>query len=163
MRRDHTDALRAVAEEFRAEGDSRFDLLLDDPNAYFANAERFERGVELGPDRVPMSHFVLFADDRLVGASRLRHRLIPLLEKDGGNIGYEIRASERGKGYGNAILALTLERARARGLERALVTAAADNPASVRVIETNGGVADGEAISPRTGERMLRYWIDLGG
>jgi predicted acetyltransferase len=44
-----------------------------------------------------------------------------------------------------------------------LLTAAAGNPASLRVIEANAGVADGEAISPISGERMLRYWIDLGG
>jgi predicted acetyltransferase len=116
MRRDHAEALRAVGEEFRAEGDPRYDLLLNDPDAYFADAERFERGVDLGPDRVPMSYFVLFAGDRLVGASRLRHQLIPVLEKDGGNIGYEIRATERGRGYGKRLLSLTLERARARGL-----------------------------------------------
>jgi predicted acetyltransferase len=163
IRRDHANALRAVAEEFRFEGDPRYDLLLDDPDGYFARVERFERGVDLGPDRVPMSSFVLFADDRLVGASRLRHRLIPVLKKDGGNIGYEIRATERGQGYGKRLLALTLERARARGLDRALLTAAAGNPSSLRVIEANAGIADGEAISPTTGERMLRFWIDLRG
>jgi len=163
MSRDHRDAMRELAEEFRREGDPRFDPLLDDDAAYFESVARFERGVDLGPDRVPMSHFVLFAGERLVGASRLRHRLNPFLERDGGNIGYEIRASERGRGYGRAILALTLDAARALGLERVLLTAAFDNAASLRVIEANGGVADGDAISPRTGVRMLRFWIDLGG
>lgn len=38
-------------------------------------------------------------DDRLVGIMDFRRRLNPYLLNYGGNIGYSVRPSERGKGY----------------------------------------------------------------
>ena len=76
----HADLLLEMAGEFRAEGDPRFDPLLNDAEAFFASVERFARGQDLP---------------------------------------------------------------------------------SIRVIEKNGGRPAGTSVSPNTGERMLRYWIDL--
>ena len=45
----------------------------------------------------------------------------------------------RGKGYGTQMLRFALEKARALGIERALVTCDDNNIASARVIENNGG------------------------
>ena len=99
--------------------------------------------------------------ERILGGSRLRHRLIPVLELDGGNIGYEIRPSERRLGHATQLLALTLERARGLGLARVLLTVEPGNLASVRVVEKNGGVTGKATRSPNTGARMRQYWIDL--
>lgn len=161
LERRHEGALRAMAAEFRAEGDERFELLFADGGAFFAEADRFAAGRDLPEDRVPQTQFLLFAGSRLLGGARLRHRLIPVLEQDGGNVGYEIRPSERGNGYATALLALILDEARRLGLPRVLLTAALTNRASIRVIEKNGGVQDGTSLSPRTGEVMLRFWIRL--
>lgn len=149
------------AEEFRAEGDDRLDALLDETEAFFELAERFERDLDLPEDRVPMTHYLLFENDRLVAMSRLRRRLIPVLLLDGGHIGYEVRRSERRLGHGSEILRRTLDEARAIGVERALLTTEDSNLGSIRVIENAGGVRDSDSVSPRTGEHMRRFWIGL--
>src|SRR5690606_39159471 len=71
----------------------------------------------------------------VTGMSRLRHRLTPTLLEHGGNIGYYIRRSHRGRGLGTLILRETLAVARGLGLERVLIGANADNEPSLRVIE----------------------------
>ena len=149
------------AEEFRAEGDDRFGQLLDETDAFFELADRFEQDLDLPENRVPMTHFLLFKDNRLVAMSRLRRRLIPVLLLDGGNIGYEVRASERRRGYAGEILQRTLDEARGIGLDRALLTTEPSNLGSIRVIEKAGGVRDTDSISKVTGRLMHRYWIEL--
>jgi predicted acetyltransferase len=90
----------------------------------------------------------------------------------GGHIGYSIRPSRRGHGYGTRILAATLPVARRLGLGRVLVTCDADNEASRRIIERNGGRFECALPMPRRvlqlegrdpGQRLdkLRFWIDL--
>lgn len=155
-------ALRDMAREFTAGGDPRFDALLLDTPAFFADAERSAVGIDLPPDRVRQTQFLLWRGERILGGARLRHELIPQLHRDGGNIGYEIRPSERGRGYGHLILARMLREARAIGLTRVLLTAATSNAASLRVIEAAGGIADGLSVSHVTGQAMRRYWIELG-
>jgi predicted acetyltransferase len=86
---------------------------------------------------------------------------VPALEHHGGHVGYAIRPSERLKGYGTRLLALTLDKAREMGLGRVLVTCDTDNFASVRVIEKNGGVLENQVISNRSGKMISRYWIAL--
>lgn len=56
---------------------------------------------------------------------------------------------------------LVLPEARRRGLERALITADADNFASLKIIEKSGVVYAGESLSARSGKRVRRYWVDL--
>lgn len=119
-------------------------------------------GINLLPGFVPMDSFWMVKDDQIVlGESRLRHRLTPALEVEGGHIGYAIRPSVRRQGYGTLILELTLEKARSRGLRRVLVTCDTDNLGSARIIEKNGGVLSGSALSPRSGVPISQYWIEL--
>ncbi len=161
--RAHAEDLIDMAEEFRAEGDSRLDPVLADIDIYFDWVDRFAEDRDLPAQLVQQTEFLLYRDhdDRLLGAVRLRHRLNSILLCDGGNIGYEIRRSERGKGYGSRLLAATLERARGIGLSRVLLTAEGDNAASIRLIEAAGGVFDGTSISPGTGSLMRCYWITV--
>lgn len=159
--RAYIKSLLDMAEEFRAEGDPRFDLLLDDADTFFDLLEGFAVGRDLPPDRVQQTQFLLFSGDRLLGSARLRHYLIPVLHQDGGHVGYEIRRSERSNGYGTALLALMLNEARRIGLNRVLLTTARTNKPSIRVIEKNGGTPDGTSVSPHTREVMLRYWVTL--
>ncbi len=83
------------------------------------------------------------------------------MEDVGGHIGYRIRPSERRKGYGTLILALTLAEARKLGLPRVLLTCDQDNIASARVIQANGGALASEGYSPQTQTLVSRYWIEL--
>jgi predicted acetyltransferase len=115
------------------------------------------------PGRVPVSWFWLLrqSDNCLVGTSLLRHRLSEGLLHDGGHIGYSICPTQRRKGYGTCLLALTLDEARRLGLERVLVMSGTDNLASIRIIENNGGVYHGRGEPPETRFPVYRYWITL--
>jgi len=152
--------------DFRAAGEpfhqGYYDDLADFP-AFVRKLLGQARGENLPEGYVPCNHYWLVRNGTTVtGTSRLRHRLIPTLKNEGGHIGYDIRPSERGKGYATRLLAMTLEKARAMGIPRALVTCDDDNAASARVIEKNGGRLAGRGVSDRTGKAVRRYWIDLG-
>jgi len=156
----------SLFEDFRAAGQEGFlsdwERAQGDIAAYVQRLRDFSQGVGLKEGVVPESTYWLVRDGTtFVGFSRLRHRLVPALEHHGGHVGYAIRPSERLKGYGTHILALTLDKARAMGLDRVLVTCDTDNVASVRVIEANGGVLENQLISNRSGKRISRYWIAL--
>lgn len=150
-----------MAGEWRAAGDARYDDALADFDAYLRDLRDHSRGLNLPPGRVPYTMFWVVAGGRVVGRSSLRHYLNPFLEREGGHVGYDVRPTERRKGYGTLILGLMLGRARAFGLTRVLVTCDRDNVASARVIERNGGVFDSGTVSEKTGKPMSRYWIEL--
>ena len=97
----------------------------------------------------------------MLGRSTLRHWLNPALENEGGHIGYDIRHSERRKGYGLLILKLTLLKAKDLGLSRVLLTCDADNIGSAQIIENNSGVLSGRVVSEKNGKLILQYWIEL--
>ena len=166
LERSHEAQLVSLFEDFQAAGEEGFlsdwERAQGDIAAYVQRLKDFSRGIGLKEGVVPDTTFWLVRDGTtFLGYSRLRHRLVPALEHHGGHIGYAIRPSERAKGYGTRILALTLEKAREMELERVLVTCDTDNVASVRVIEANGAVLENQVISNRSGKRISRYWIAL--
>jgi predicted acetyltransferase len=150
-----------MAREWREQGDDRYRALIEDFDAYLAEVRRFEDSATVPPDWVRCTEFFLEVDGEVVAGSRLRFELNALLDREGGHIGYDVRPSARGQGFGHLILRLVLREARRAGLVRALVTADADNDPSLRIIEKNGGVLEGNAISLKTGKLVRRYWIDL--
>lgn len=124
-------------------------------------AKNHVKGIGLPEGWVPASTYWLVCQERIIGTCDLRHRLTEKLRKFGGHIGYSVRPSERGKGYGTQMLALVLEKARALGIKQVLVTCGDNNIASVRVIEKNGGkLADKITLEDRE-VLTRRYWIDL--
>ena len=156
-------AFRDMAAEWRASGVDRFAEAFGDFAAYVEMLEAQKDPGSVPPDWVPGTTFWLVtADGCVVGTSRLRHWLAPDLEQEGGHIGYDVRPSERRQGYGTALLALTLEKARERGLDEVLVTCDTDNVPSVRVIEKNGGRLLGQGVSEWSGKQINRYRIVLG-
>lgn len=112
--------------------------------------------------RVPGTTFWLLDDvGRIVGMSRLRHRLNEALLIDGGHIGYYVRPHERRKGQGHTLLELTLIEAKKLGLTRVLLTANSDNAGSIGVIEGNGGLMEDERVDD-SGVPYGRFWFELG-
>ncbi|EKU93429.1 Predicted acetyltransferase [Alloiococcus otitis] len=109
---------------------------------------------------VPASSYLLLNHREMVGIVNLRHRLNEGLLYDGGHIGYSIRPSYRGRGYGKKILSLCLDQARAIGLTSVLLTVKTDNMASIRVVKANGGRLENQ-VKARSGQLVNRYWIDL--
>jgi predicted acetyltransferase len=112
--------------------------------------------------KVPFSLHWLTDGDVFIGEASLRHQLNAHLMREGGHIGYGIRPSYRGRGYGRRILALALAECRTLGLERVLVTCLESNAASARIIEVNGGVLENVIVDPAGRGRVCRYWIEVG-
>lgn len=102
---------------------------------------------------VPARTYWLYDGDTPVGQLSIRVRLTDGLREGGGTIGYAIGKPYRGKGYGNAILRLGLEKCRELGVEEILVTVRPDNLPSRRVAEHNGGVLK------RENEEHVYYWF----
>lgn len=133
-----------------------------DFHTYIHQIEDYSQGKGLPNGYSPMTSFWLVRDGIvIVGESRLRHKLTPALEIEGGHIGYSISPSQRRKGYGTQLLSMTLEKAKELGLRCVLVTCDTDNIASARVIQKNGGRLGGGAISNKSGKAVSHYWIDL--
>ncbi|MFP8880585.1 MAG: GNAT family N-acetyltransferase [Myxococcota bacterium] len=158
---DFRNSFTEMALELESEGDARYSLALSDFEAYLANSQKWATGANLPPDRVRMDEWWLVDAARVLGGCRLRHRLNPALELDGGHVGYDIRPSERRRGYGHRILDLVLEKAASAGLDRVLITCETTNRASARIIESAGGSPTRNAISPNTGNEMHRFWVSL--
>jgi predicted acetyltransferase len=111
--------------------------------------------------KVPFSVFWLIEGDAFIGEASIRHELNAHLLKEGGHVGYGIRPSRQRQGYGKLILALALEQCRLLGIERVLVTCFADNVASARIIEANGGALENVIADPAGRGPLRRYWISL--
>jgi len=139
---------------------ARYQPGLDNFSAYLRSLRDMAAGVGLQPGWVAMSYFWLIENDvRLIGVSRLRPRLTPALEIQGGHIGYNVPPSVRRKGYGTQLLRLTLPKARAAGLSRVLLTVDSSNVASIRIIERNGGRVESEGYVGPLGRTVRRYTI----
>ncbi len=81
-----------------------------------------------------------------------------------GSIGYAVRVSEWGKGYGTEILRLGLALAKEHSMEKVLFTINDKNTSSIHVCEKLGGKLEDiiKAYNEFEGEHMLRrYWICL--
>ena len=165
---EYREDFLAMAGEYLETGTAwektKFQEAFKDFPAYVRKLLGNARG-EARPDGyVPASTYWLMRDGKtIVATSNLRHKLTPHLEREGGHIGYGTCPSQRGKGYGTAICALTLHKAREMGLKRVLITCDIDNPASTRIIEKNGGKFEDQVVSKETGKLKNRYWVDLQG
>ncbi len=167
-RADLCISYRGLVSEFAERGDSLVPFVLSMPNEDFAvfleKLLAWSRGEGLPEGFVPHSTFFLVRDgSEVVGVSNFRHRLTEALRIEGGHIGYGIRPSARGIGYGSLILRETLARARKAGLFEVWLTCAKTNTASARTILRNGGELMSEEYIERRGEIVQRYRIPLNG
>jgi len=122
-------------------------------------AKDHEKGKNLPKGWVPATTYWLIDNEKFIGHINIRHELNDFLMKVGGNIGYHIRQTERGKSYGTKILELCLPKAKKLGLKKVLITCDESNIASRKVIEKNGGQLENK-IKHEDGYK-LRYWINL--
>lgn len=117
-------------------------------------------GKNLKPGYVPGTYYLLFADNKPAGLVKLRHFLNDKLRKDGGHIGYGVRPSCRGQGLGKILLREVLKYARAKGLDKVLLTIRDDNLCSRKVCESNGGMLE-KVVPTDQGYGKCFYWIKL--
>ena len=101
------------------------------------------RGVQVRWD-VPSTVFWYVSGEYYLGTLVIRHQLTPELVKVGGHIGYHVVAPWRGRATPPGCWPPGLAQCRDLGLARVLLTCAADNEPSRRVILANGGIPDGQ-------------------
>jgi predicted acetyltransferase len=95
-------------------------------------------------------------DGQVLGGIALRH----LFDDQRGHIGYGVRPSARRRGVASWALAQILDEAKgALTVDRVLIVCEADNVASARTIERNGGVL--ECVRDGSHGAVRRYWITL--
>ena len=84
------------------------------------------------------TYFALDNADRIIGIIDLRHELKGFLN-DFGHSGYSVRPSERGKGYGTAMLRQIIKAAKQAGMDSLQLSVERSNEPSVRMITGCGG------------------------
>jgi predicted acetyltransferase len=129
--------------------------------AYVESLRLATRGINLPADRVAYHTFWLVDAGEIVAIVRIRPRLTPKTEKNDGHIGYDVAPSRRGQGYGTVLLRMALVEAGRLGLTRVIVTCAATNIASRRVIEKCGGRMLGEVIDDDDGVFLSRFELNV--
>ena len=141
---DGADYIREFREyQSEINGTGGLDRFVDSGN-YEGWLEKLSMDYTRIPDekRVPARTYFLVreSDSRIVGMINIRLALNERLSHYGGNIGYSIRPTERGKGYNNINLYLGLKVCRKYGIERIFMDADLENPASWKTMEAFGGV-----------------------
>lgn len=110
-------------------------------------------------DWVEADSYFICRDGKMIGEIMFRKRLnFFLLLHSFGHIGYKIKQSERGNGYGTQALKLLLEKAWKEGYTELMISCREDNIPSSKVIEKNGGILN--RINKNTdGDILKEYWI----
>ncbi|OWA35277.1 hypothetical protein B9G55_11490 [Saccharibacillus sp. O16] len=157
LREEESEEIRNMIQEI-GPGENGFvnGLYVESEEAYqqkLAENAQIARGEQLLEGRVRQQIYWLYDGNRPVGYGKLRYWLTDALRLHGGHIGYTIRPSERGKGYGHVMLRELVEEAAAAGIREVMLTCNADNLASRRVIEHSGGQLE------KLDEDSCTYWI----
>lgn len=115
-----------------------------------------------GFGRVPEAFYWLVDDGEYIGQASYRDFAPgdPGL-REVGHVGYDVRPSRQGMGYGTAILGAMLVEMRARRVPYVYVNCDEDNERSRRVIERWGGAFEEAIFVPGRGVRRRRYRITL--
>jgi len=161
----HEQALEDFLLDFERAGETQIPAYFADRswphNEIVRRFAAWERGEALTDGWVPSTTRFLVEEGRILGVFNLRHVLNDHLRRTGGHVGYAVRPSARGQGFGTHLLEGAKQEARLRGIGRLLVTCDESNAASRRVIEKSGSRL-WDAI-PREGTKgtTLRFWINL--
>ncbi len=124
--------------------------------------DKKEKGLIKGQS--PSFHYWAVDDGRFIGEFQLRTEFTENVMFDIGSIGYAVRVSEWGKGYGTEIIRQGLKLAKKHGMEKVLFTVNDENTISIHVCEKMGGklMDTIEAFNDAEGHHLLRrYWITL--
>lgn len=115
-------------------------------------------------EKVPARTYFLVrkSDNRIVGMINIRLSLNEHLKKYGGHIGYSIRPTERGKGYNKINLYLGLKVCQEYRIDKVLMDADKDNPASWKTMEALGGINIKEFFDSENTHCIVKdYEIDV--
>ena len=115
-------------------------LSFEEFKTWLKRQDLWSRGEALPQGYVRQTWFWLMVDEEVAGCGKIRQSLTEQSRIKGGTIGYAIAPKYRGKGYGNLILSLLIQKANELGVIDKVLTVEKYNWASAKVIEKNGGV-----------------------
>jgi predicted acetyltransferase len=150
--------------EFHQEGrmlQYNLQVVSNDFESFLYHLRAQQDPAKLPPHSISQSHFWLVNDSEFIGILSLRSGPDNTFIRISGHIGYQIRPSQRRRGYGKQLLHLGLQKAKELGFTRVLLTCDEDNIASKKIIEYNGGQFENAIQIEGSPVKKLRYWIDL--
>ena len=136
--------------------------IFEDNDTYLEKFERYRLGINLKPNYVPQTTLWLVDDKHFYGEIHLRHKLNDKLLICGGTIGYGIRWSKRGHGYGKLMLKLGLDYCKnVLDIRKAMITCNVENSASEGVMLANNAVFGEIVTDPEDGRLLKKYWVNI--
>jgi predicted acetyltransferase len=164
---EHKQSYLKALKEFHEEGRYTF-LEIEDVSENFAEfIEKVNNGKRhlhkpyadwIEP--VPETVLWLIKDHEFIGTLNIRHRLNWHLEKWGGHIGFIVRPSMRGKGYGKKLLQKAIPYIAHMGIERALLTIDPDDKGANKIVQFVGGKMQDTLPATDKFPSRNRYWLD---
>lgn len=150
-------------DEYKFEGTSNIKCVLSDSYEKYLQKCIQDKTIEdTNPNWSNATNYLLVDENNhIYGCSQFRHHILGELINVGGNFAYAIRPSERKKGYGFIQLKLLIEKAKAFGLDKVLVTCRENNIASKKTMEKFIGKSDTLVKSIYPNVMEYRYWIDI--
>lgn len=136
--------------------------LIDDE--WFSRTKDWYDKKETGQIKPVSFHFWAVDGEKFIGEFQLRTEFPPKVMTDIGSIGYAVRISEQGRGYGTEILKQGLLIAKEHGMEKVLFTVNDNNAVSAHICEKLGGQLMDKIQTYNDAEGrhiMRRYWIYL--
>lgn len=136
------------------------------PNEWIEDNKKIYNIKTCPGEYVPASMYIAVReqDNKVVGIINIRHHINhPVLKTVGGHIGYTVRPSMRGYGYGKEMLRLAINEVRnlnkqaISNIDKLLITCHDYNIASQCIIKSNGGVYESSIKQDK--ETIQRYWI----
>ncbi|MHB0865320.1 MAG: GNAT family N-acetyltransferase [Minisyncoccota bacterium] len=128
---------------------------------YITHSADASLGLRLSLGEVPRTEYWLQENGKYLGRIQIRKTPSGRFPDIASHVYYEIRPSEKGKGYGTAILALGLGKARDLNMSSLVVACDAANVASRKIIEHNGGVLTKTVPVSDSSTPTLLYTIEL--
>ena len=108
----------------------------------------------------PTKRYVLEDNNQYIGYVAIRLSKDPNWLKKGSQLFYQIKETERGKGYCNKLIALAIDKMRRKGFETVRINCNNENTQSKKSIIKNGGIVDIKNYKSNTGISSS-YVIDL--
>lgn len=142
-------------------GSGGLDRYIDNYEEWLVKLEKDK--TDPGNNRVPgLTYFLVREEDnKIIGMINIRLVLNEKLRKSGGHIGYGIRPTERKKGYNKINLYLGLQVCQKYGLDKVLLDADLDNPASWKTMEALGGTRIETYYDEIDKTDCVKYEIDV--
>lgn len=160
-----TDAIDYVNEFKRynssINGIARLDRYLDDYDSWICYLES-EKVIKPNEKTVPtVTYFIVRKNDnRIVGMINIRLAMNERVRKSYGTVGYSIRPTERGKGYGKLSLFFGVLVCNCLGIKKIYLECDKDNYASAKIITDLGGIFKCGKLNEKTGKIESFYNID---